>query len=173
MKTIRMVYKLLFITIFVLITGNTWASVLSDDIAECSKISDSLQRLVCYDNTARKHRLAGQSDYIQPGAAFLDSQLVVTPWIAEYTLTVRDFANMVSQAVLDSGEKIVVHGWTKKGQDYILNITMRSPIQLHFLPKDTATEEISMSLLKKVFINGDATDAGLFIMAIAAMVPDK
>ncbi|MEJ2452097.1 MAG: hypothetical protein P8047_15790 [Gammaproteobacteria bacterium] len=73
---------------------------------------------------------------------------------------------------MDDGEKIQVHGWTKQAHDYVLSITMRRPLQLRFLPFETATDEIPLSLLRKLIIDGEPTDPELFITTIASMVPD-
>lgn len=165
--------SILFIVFFSLITSLAHGASPATTITQCSKISDTAQRLSCYDHLAQEQNQSSKPEYIQPEAAFLDSQLVVTPWVAEYTLSVRDFAKLIAQAEFDGGKKIKIHGWARDGDDYILNITMRSPLQLRFSPRITASQAIPMSLLRKVMIDGEPTNASQFVMVIAAMVPDK
>ena len=74
---------------------------------------------------------------------------------------------------MDNGDKIAVHGWTKQGHDYVLNITMRQPVRVRFLPFETGTDEIPLSLLRSLVVDGETTDPGLFITNIASMVPEK
>ena len=149
------------------------ASELSDKIKRCTKHQTAMKRLACFDEIAEKHKLVAKKKYVSPPDAFLNSTLTVTPWHAEYKLTVQNFVGLIMSAVMEDGKKIVVHGWTKEGHDYVLNITMRRPLRLKFLPFETATDEIPLSLFRKLIIDGEATDAGLFVTTIASMVPDK
>lgn len=148
-------------------------SELEKGLKRCSNKQAALDRLNCYDRLVEKHQLVVKQKYIRPPAKFLSSKLTATPWHDEYKLTVEDFVNLIKAAVMEDGEKIDVHGWTKQGRDYVLNITMRRPLHLRFLPFESATDEIPLSLLRKLIIDGEATDPELFITTIASMVPDK
>lgn len=164
-----------FITVTFILCGLniSVASELSADMKQCAKEQNTTRRLNCYDSIAEKYQLTGELDFITPPSEFLSSRLTVTPWHSEYTLTVEGFFKLIKNAVMDSGEKIEIHGWTRDGHDYVLNITMRHPIRLRFLPMETATDEIPLSLLRTIIIDGEKTDAGLFITTIASMTPDK
>lgn len=150
---------------------------LSQQLARCAAIDNNQKRLACYDKLARSHSSdEGQSrshQFIQPPAAFLDSHLVAEPWKAEYTLTVRSFAELISQAVMKDKKPVTVQGWSRDKGDYVLNITMKTPLQLHFLPRKSASQDMAMSLLRDVKMNGYTLGADQFILTIAAMVPDK
>ena len=148
------------------------ASELADQIKQCAKEIVSIKRLGCYDKLAEKFQLDSDPNFIQPSREFLSSKLTVTPWHDEYLLSVKDFVDMINTAVMDNGEKIVIHGWTKQGHDYVLNITMRQPLKVKFLPFETATDEIPLSLLRNIVIDGETSDPELFITTIASMTPD-
>lgn len=148
------------------------ASELAEQMKKCASEKDSKTRLACYDKLAGKYQLDSQQNFIQPPREFLSSKLTVTPWHDEYLLSVEDFVEMINTAVMDNGEKIEIHGWTKQGHDYVLNITMRRPLQVKFLPFETGTDDIPLSLLRKLVIDGETSDPGLFITTIASMVPD-
>lgn len=172
--------KLIANTLAVLLTfllygvlNSALASELSKDFKSCTKESNADKRLVCFDLLAEKYNLVAKQEFIKPSREFLSSELTVTPWQSEYTLTVEGFVKLIHDAVMDDGEKIEIHGWTRQGHDYVLNITMRRPVQLRFLPFETATKEIPLSLLRKLIIDGEATDPGLFITTIASMVPEE
>jgi len=156
--------------------GASAETTLPRQMARCAELGNDRQRLACYDELARNAASsAGRSQgpvRIQPPASFLDSHLVAVPWKAEYHLTVRDFVRLITHAVMDSGKHVIVQGWSRDRHDYVLSITMRSPLELHFLPRESATGDISMSLLREVTMDGYAIDAGQFIMIIAAMAPD-
>jgi len=157
--------------------GATAETMLTRQLARCAGLGNDRQRLACYDELARKQSpTAGQSqdlDRIQPPASFLDSRLVAVPWKAEYHLTVRGFVRLIAHAVMDSGKHVTVQGWSRDRHDYVLNITMRNPLELHFLPRKSARGNTSMSLLREVTMDGYTIDAGQFIIIIAAMAPDE
>ena len=171
---VALIFILVFTLVFTLVFDQTTslASELPDEITQCTKQRGAMQRLTCYDTLATKHKLVAEQDFINPNPAFLESKLAVTPWTSEYSLSVQGFVDLISSAVMDDGEKVAVHGWTKEGHQYVLSITMRTLMYLKFLPLETATDEIPMSLLKQLNINGDITDAELFVTTIASMVPD-
>jgi len=73
---------------------------------------------------------------------------------------------------MDNGKHVTVQGWSRNKHEFVLNITMRTPVQLRFLPRESAKENTSMSLLREVTMDGYTIDAGQFIMVIAAMGPD-
>ena len=145
---------------------------LNNAVRNCAVQTDSLKRLVCYDSLAEKFELNKNPDYIQPDKKFLSSKLVVTPWKPEYTLSVKDFVNLISSAVLEDGSKIKVKGWTRDDDRYVLSIVMRAPIKLTFLPADKKQVKENMSLLEPVLVQGRETEASQFVMVIATMVPD-
>ena len=149
------------------------ASELKNDIKDCAREQTAINRLDCYDKLAEKYELTTTQNYIEPPEEFLSSKLTVTPWHNDYTLTVKDFINLIESAVMDDGEKIEIHGWTRQGHDYVLNITMRRPLRLRFLPFETATNDIPLSLLRSLIVDGETTDPELFITTIASMVPEK
>lgn len=149
------------------------ASEIKNDLSKCAIEQTALKRLDCYDGLAKKYQLVSQKNFIEPSEEFLSSQLTVTPWNSEYTLSVDGFVKLIESAIMDDGEKIEVQGWTRQGHDYVLNITMRRPLRLKFLPFETATDEIPLSLLRNLIIDGETTDPGLFITTIASMVPEK
>jgi hypothetical protein len=177
-----MKYTHRFITFLLLLLGAAPAvhsasekTALIEQLAQCAALSDNQQRLTCYDDLVRNLASnTGQSqdpDLIQPPASFLDSRLVAVPWKTEYSLTVRSFVELISQAVMGNGKKVTVQGWTRDERHYILNITMRTPVKLRFLPREGAKQDTPMSLLKEVTMDGETVSAEEFIMVIAAMVP--
>jgi len=111
--------------------------------------------------------------HIQPSQQFLQSELVVTPWISEYSLKISDFIKLLSSAVQDNGNKIALLGWTKHNNRYILDITMKSRVTLIFRQKPASAIPGSFSLLESVQSEHGPTDASLFVMTIATMVPDE
>ena len=153
--------------------GKLAASELADGIKRCTREQTAIKRLNCYDMLAEKFNLVNKIDYIQPPEEFLSSKLTVTPWTYDYSLTVAGFVKLIERAVMNDGEKIEIHGWTQQGHDYVLNITMRRPLSLKFLPFETATDEIPLSLLRSLVIDGETTDPELFITTIASMVPEE
>jgi len=152
--------------------ADTPKSDLPKDIEKCAQENEASERLACYDTVAEKYQLVKKLEFITPPDAFLKSLLVVTPWKPEYKLTVDGFVNLIETAVMENGKKIQIHGWTKQGHDYILNITMRHPLRLHFLPFETATDDIPLSLLRNPVVDGNTRDSSLFITTIASMAPD-
>ena len=164
---------LVLVTLFLCGLNQSIASEIKNDLKKCAMEQTALKRLDCYDALAKKYQLVTQQNFIEPPEEFLTSKLTVTPWNSEYTLTVDGFVKLIKSAVMDDGEKIEVHGWTRQGRDYVLNITMRRPLRLRFLPLETATDDIPMSLLRNLIIDGETTDPGLFITTIASMVPDE
>ena len=171
-KTLRQI--VLILMLFVLgWPGGLAASELKDDIQKCTREQAALKRLDCYDRLAEKFNLVTKFDYINPPEEFLSSKVTVTPWTYDYRLTVEGLVKLIENAVMADGEKIEIHGWTRQGRDYVLNITMRRPMRLKFLPFETATDDIPLSLLRKLVVDGEATDPELFITTIASMVPDE
>lgn len=150
---------------------------LSQQLAHCAALGNDQKRLACYDKLARdvtfNDSQAQGSEYIQPPASFLDSKLVAQAWKMEYTLTVRRFVGLISQAIMDNKQRVTVQGWSRDKHDYVLHITMRDPVNLHFLPRESGADKISMSLLREVSMDGHTIGAGQFILIIAAMVPDE
>ncbi|MGD8566595.1 MAG: hypothetical protein PVJ39_00720 [Gammaproteobacteria bacterium] len=173
--TRRFFILLLFLAVVPALNGAQAKTSVARQLARCAAISNEQQRLACYDELARKvSSNAGQSPglhFIQPPASFLDSRLVSAPWKAQYTLTVRSFVKLISQAVMGNGKKISIQGWTRDERHYVLNITMRTPVKLRFLPREVAKKDTPMSLLKEVTMDGETVSAEEFIMVIAAMVP--
>lgn len=152
-------------------------TTLSQQLEHCAAIGNNQDRLTCYDKLARKNSSSeGQPrghKFIQPPVSFLDSHLVAEPWKAEYTLTVRSFVDLISHAVMEDKKHVTVQGWSRDKRDYVLHITMHTPVKLHFLPRESARDDMSMSLLRDVKMDGYTLGADQFIIAIAAMVPDK
>ena len=168
--------KLFIILSFVVnlgFTGLCIASDLPEEMKTCANEQSNSKRLSCYDALAQKHKLVNTLNFVVPSEEFLSSKLTVTPWRSEYKLTIQQFVNLIKSAVMEDGKKIAVHGWTRQGHDYVLNITMREPLRLRFLPFETATPEIPLSLFRKLVIDGETTDPELFVTTIASMVPDK
>jgi len=157
--------------------GDAAEASLAQQLADCAALGTDQARLACYDALARKMSSetshAQSRDFIQPPAAFLDSQLVAEAWNPEYTLTVRSFVDLIAQAVLENRQPVTVQGWSRDRRDYVLHITMKTPVKLHFLPRDPAGAGASMSLLRDVKMDGYTLGADQFILIIAAMVPDK
>jgi hypothetical protein len=152
-------------------------TTLSEQLVRCAAIGDNEKRLTCYDKLVRNNSFyvsqpQGQK-FIQPPATFLDSHLVAEPWKVEYTLTVRSFVDLISHAVMEDKKRVTVQGWSRDKRDYILHITMQTPVKLHFLPRKSAKGDMSMSLLRDVKMKGYTLGADQFIMTIATMVPDK
>jgi len=150
---------------------------LSQQLAHCAALGNDQKRLACYDELARSvvssDSQAQGFEFIQPPASFLNSKLVAQAWKTEYTLTVRRFVGLISQAIMDNKQRVTVQGWSRDKHDYVLHITMRDPVNLHFLPRESGAEKISMSLLRDVNMDGHTISAGQFILIIAAMVPDE
>ncbi|MEJ2441004.1 MAG: hypothetical protein P8Z72_15275 [Gammaproteobacteria bacterium] len=173
--------KLMIVFLFLVMPAevtNVFAETsLSQQLAHCAAIGNSQERLACYDELAQQNSAnAGQSagpKFIQPPATFLDSHLVSHRWKAEYTLTVRSFVDLISHTVMENGKHITVQGWSRDKNDYVLHITMRKPVKLHFLPGPSTKGDKSMSLLRDVKMDGYISGADQFIMTIAAMDTDK
>jgi len=148
-------------------------STLTEQLLRCANFDNDQMRLDCYDQLVRNRvsQVKPTKPYarIQPPADFLDSRLVAVPWIAEYDLSVREFVKLISHAVLDDGKHISVQGWSRDKQDYVFNITMRTPVTLHFLPRASEMKSPPMSLLREVTMDGNTISAGQFILIIAAM----
>ena len=142
-------------------------------VRQCAGETDSLKRLVCYDDLAKKFNLNAKQEYIHPDQDFLSSKLVVKPWEPEYSLSIADFVQLISSAVLEDGTKVKVRGWTRQDDRYVLDIVMRSPVKLTFLPADENEVKQNLSLLEPVVIKGRKTEASQFVMVIATMVPDS
>ena len=171
----RLTYPLYaFLLSITLLFGSdiAWSSELAKQLTECAKEPIAENRLTCYDALAEKQQLADKPVFIQPNSDFLNSRLVVTPWIIDFNLTINEFAGLISNAIMDDGERVTVQGWTKEGNHYVLHITMRSPVQLRFLPSDTTQQQIPMSLLIDPVIDGQTVDPELYVITIASMVPD-
>lgn len=150
---------------------------LSQQLAHCAAIDNGQQRLACYDELAHRNSVkasqsAGQQ-FIQPPSTFLDSHLVAERWKEEYTLTVRSFVDLISHTVMENGKHITVQGWSRDKSDYVLHITMKKPVKLHFLPRPSVKGKKPMSLLRDVKMDGYIAGADQFIMTIAAMDTDK
>lgn len=176
MKSISKLFMLSFVTLTMV--NNVYAETsLSKQLAYCAAIGNDQKRLACYDELVRSNSShEGQSKgqkFIQPPATFLDSHLVAEPWKAEYTLTVRSFVDLISHAVMEDKKRVTIQGWSRDKREYILHITMQTPVKLHFLPRKSAKGDRSMSLLRDVKMKGYTLGADQFIMTIAAMVPDK
>lgn len=150
---------------------------LTQQLTDCAVLGSDQARLACYDELAR-HVAPNTSqsqrfDLIQPPATFLDSHLVAEPWKAEYSLTVRSFVDLISHAITEDKKPVTVQGWSRDKRDYVLHITMQTPLKLHFLPRESAKDDMLMSLLRDVKMDGYTLGADQFILIIAAMVPDK
>lgn len=150
---------------------------LSQQLAHCAAIKNSQKRLACYDKLAHQTSASkvhsADLHFIQPPSTFLDSHLVSERWKLEYTLTVRSFVDLISHTVMKNRKHITVQGWTRDKNDYVLHITMKKPLKLHFLPRTSAKGEKSMSLLRDVKMDGYIAGADQFILTIAAMDTDK
>lgn len=175
-----MKYTRLFLILILFISATIGVSAdvaLNRQLARCAELGNKQKRLACYDKLAREvSSNSGPSarlDFIQPPAGFFDSHLVAVPWKEEYKLTVGNFVKLISHAVMDSGNRVTVQGWQMDDHDYVLNITMRTPVKLHFLPRDSASGSSQMSLLRSVTMDGQTIAAGQFIMIIAAMESDE
>jgi len=175
--TSRIFILILFLTAVSAANGAPAETSLTQQIAHCAALGTDQKRLTCYDELAR-HVSAntGQSqrlELIQPPATFLDSNLVAEPWKAEYSLTVRSFVDLISHAVMEDKKHVTVQGWSRDKDDYVLHITMQTPVELHFLPRESARDAMSMSLLRDVKMDGYTLGADQFILTIAAMASDK
>ncbi len=159
------------------VNGVSAETSLTQQLTHCAMLGSDQARLACYDELA--HHVSPNAsqakglDLIQPPATFLDSHLVAEPWKAEYSLTVRSFVDLISQAVMENKKPVTVEGWSRDKRDYVLHITMQTPVKLHFLPRESAGDDMSMSLLRDVKMDGYTLGADQFILTIATMVPDK
>lgn len=173
--TRRFISLLLFLSAAPAANGAPDTTALTEQLVHCATLSDNRQRLACYDDLARSLTSnTGQSqsiDFIQPPASFLDSRLVAVRWKTDYKLTVRSFVDLISQAVTGEGRKVTVQGWTRDKHQYVLHITVRTPVKLQFLPREDAKQGPPMTLLQEVTMDGQTVSAEEFIMVIAAMVP--
>jgi hypothetical protein len=175
--TSRLFILLLFLAAVPTVNGASAETALTQQLTHCAALGSDQARLACYDELARNvSSSASQShrfDRIQPPATFLDSRLVAETWKAEYNLTVRGFVELISQAVMANKQRVTVQGWSRNKHDYVLNITMRTPVKLHFLPRESDNKNTPMSLLREVTMNGYTISAEEFILIIAAMASDE
>jgi len=146
---------------------------MEDDLVTCSNLNKTETRLACYDSLASSLQAAPKVKYIQPSDQFLKSKLVTTPWVPDLSLTVSSFVDLISQAVMENHKKIIINGWTRQDQLYVLNIDMGVPVELKFQLRGTDEVKSGMSLLQKPLYKGQSMNAELFVFTIASMVPDK
>jgi hypothetical protein len=175
--TPRLFILFLFLAAVPAVNAASEETPLTQQLAHCAALGNEQERLACYDELARNvSSKASQShhiDRIQPPATFLDSRLVAEAWKAEYKLTVRDFVELITQAVMDNKQRVTVQGWSRDKRDYVLTITMRTPVRLHFLPREPANDDTPMSLLREVTMDGNTISAEEFIFIITAMASDE
>lgn len=173
----RLVLSLLLLATVPAINGATAASSLTQQLTDCAVLVSDDARLACYDELARTTSAnVSQShhvDFIQPPVTLLDSRLVTEAWKAEYTLTLRGLVELLAKAVMDNKQHVTIQGWSRENRDYVLHITMRTPVELHFLPREPSEASMPMSLLRDVIMDGHTVDAGQFVLITAAMVPDE
>jgi len=157
-------------------TNNVFAeNSLPQQLADCAALDNDHKRLACYDELSKKNTFNDDKlqneKFIEPPASFLDSHLVAEPWKAEYSLTVRSFVDLISHAITENNKPVIVQGWSKDKQDYVLHIRIQEPVDLHFLPRKSAAAGMPMSLLRDVKMDGYTLGADQFILVVAAMVP--
>ena len=176
-STPQLFLSLLLLTVVPAVNSASAETTLSQQLARCTALSNDQARLACFDALARNvSTYAGPShrlDLIQPPATFLDSQLVAEAWKTEYKLTVRSFVELISHAVLENKQHVTVQGWSRDKHEYVLHITLRTPVKLHFLPREAANDNSPMSLLREVTMDGYTISAEEFIDIIAAMDSDE
>lgn len=149
------------------------ASTLEVDMLTCAKLIKSDTRLACYDSLANSLQTVPKIKYIQPSKQFLDSSLVTTPWVTDFSLTINGFVDLISRAVAENNKKIIINGWTRQDQLYVLSIDMGVPVELKFQQHSIDAATPAMSLLKAPLYKGQTMNAELFVFTIASMVPDK
>ena len=175
--TTRFFLIVLFIAAVLPVNSACAQSSLSEQLAQCAAVDNDQARLACYDALVRSETsVTGpkpHDNFIQPPAAFLDSSLVAEAWKSDYHLKVRGFVKLISHAVMENKKPVTIQGWTRDNHDYVLHITMRTPIDLHFLPREVTNAKTSMSLLREVTMGDHTVGAGEFILIIAAMNPDE
>lgn len=143
-------------------------------IISCSKIKSEDLRLSCYDHVAKQiaeGEVKGLNSndkpvFIQPSQEFLRSQLRTSPDNSDFDLTINQFLSLIKSAKLESGQSVVITGWTSSSDGYVLNIRMKSPLQLIFLFDPEKHSEFSV--LQPVRIKGVKVDPALFVMNMAA-----
>lgn len=178
MKNIsRLFFLFLTLTTLFAVTAASAQTALSQQLKRCAAIGNDQERLACFDKLSRtvsaNAEQAQYCEFIQPPASFLDSNLVTETWKQDYSLTVRSFVDLISRAVMENHKRVTVEGWSRDKQDYVLNITMNTPMKLHFFPRQSGKQDISMSLLREVTMDGYLISGEQFIITIAAMVPDE
>ncbi len=175
--TPRLVLVLLSLTAVPALNGASAATALTQQLARCAALGSDDARLACYDELARTTASnISQSrhvDFIQPPVTLLDSRLVTEAWKADYTLTLRGLVDLLAKAVMENKQRVTIQGWSRENRDYVLHLTMSTPVELHFLPRESSEASMPMSLLREVVMDGHTLDAGQFILITAAMVPDE
>jgi hypothetical protein len=175
--TSRLFVLFLYLAAVPVVNAASAETSLTQQLAHCAALGSDQARLACYDALARNvssnasqfHRL----DLIQPPASFLDSRLVAEAWKVEYKLTVRSFVELITHAVMDNKQRVTVQGWSRDKRDYVLTITMRTPVYLHFFPRESGNANTPMSLLREVTMDGHTVSAEEFIFIIAAMASSE
>lgn len=161
----------------ILAPGDTSAETrLVQQFTHCAAMGNDQKRLACYDELTRSvvhdNTQAQDNEFIQPSARFLESHLVTEAWKDEYTLTVRKFVDLIAHAIMENKQRVTVQGWSRDKGEYVLHITMRTPVSLYFLPRNPGGGDTPMSLLRDVTMDKRMFSAEQFVLIIAAMVPD-
>lgn len=174
--TPRLLILFQLLVVVPVVNGASAETSLTQHLTQCAALGNDDARLACYDGLARNvmsHASHSRHvDLIQPPVTLLDSLLVTEAWKADYTLTLRGLVELLSKAVMDNKQRVTVQGWSRDNRDYVLHITMRTPVELHFLPRESADETTPMSLLREVTMDGHTIDAEQFVLITAAMVAD-
>lgn len=142
-------------------------------LLSCSKIESDSERLSCYDRLVNEIYGTGKAHtdshakvlYIQPPQEFLASELRVDPAKSDFDLTIQQFIELIKSAKLENGQPVVIDGWSMQDQGFVLNIQMKSPVQLLF---EFGPQHNEYSVLQPVSVKGAKVDAALFVMNMAA-----
>ncbi len=133
----------------------------------CRQIVNDGQRLACYDDISDVTAAPATEEYLIPDRQFMQAELRTVPDQRDYTLTVEKFLVMLREARYDDTKSVVIHGWTRQADNYLLHITLREPVVLEFFYHHSDGQ--NYCVLQPVVAGKRVYNPEQFIFILAAM----